>query len=234
MIREAVDHLDSKVSHHTDSAAKMNVSVEEMRQFFSHDNNRGHSSAQAAKFLDMGSADDLYGSGDSSKSARNSGRGADASVNQMADQQFDLGKAVQDWATSVVDAGRHALEGLGKEAPKATFPEAAEPTEKFKPFNPKTHGTPENWTADTFEKWLTNNIDNEEIIVYPRDEEPYMNIDPGFKLPMDKKGAPQIDPGFKIQSGRTTRKVVKDDDPSVALAGSSKNDDISAILAGSH
>ncbi|CAN5269892.1 hypothetical protein BH10CYA1_BH10CYA1_36640 [soil metagenome] len=205
MIRETSDQLDSKVSHQPE--AKLSVSSKEMQDFIRTEMPKSHSSGtHTSQFLDMGSADHLYGS----KSAHESGKSAHASVLHMSEQQFDLGKAVQDWVGSAIDAGKHALEGLGKEAPKAA-PEEREPPEEIKVFDPKVHGVGPIWSIDDFEKWLKNNEDNPDIIIYPKDDPPFPDCDPGFKLPMDRKGAPEIDRGFQIPSDRTTRKVTKED-----------------------
>lgn len=239
MIRATGEHnLDSKSSERSDSTkhSGIRVSDADMHEYFTQKNDRSHSSPQSGQFLDMG-LDDIYGTkhaSDSGKKASDSGKDTHTSVHQMADQQFDLGKAVQGWAGSVIDAGKHVLEGLGKEAPKPTHPEATEPAEKIVPFNPKTHGTPQAWSVSDFEKWLKKNENNEDIIFYPHDDEKAPDIDPGFRLPMDRKGAPEIDRGFQIPSDRTTRKVIKNDDINAVLAGAPKDSDLAAVLAGSH
>ncbi len=213
-------HLDTKGSNKPEASNLF--SLTDMQTFHNSEGCKSHrtSSADSISFLDFGKADDLYGS----KGAHDSGKGAHPSVQHMSDQQFDLGKAVQDWAGSVIDAGKHALEGLGKEAPKPA-PEEREAPEEIKPFNPKLHGVGQIWSISDFEKWLKKNENNEEYI-YP-DDEPVRDIDPGFRLPIDRKDAPEIDRGFQIPSDRTTRKVIKDDGIKV-----SNDEAIEAILSG--
>ncbi len=233
------NQLDSKVADHSDSATKSNLAVLDLLKEYKLDTSSNHSPAQHGKYLDMGSAHDLYGSkgGDDlygSMSAHDSVKGAHSSVHRMSDQQPDLGKAIQDWAGSIIDAGKHALEGLGKEAPKPTVPEESEPEEVIVPFNPKIHGTGPTWTISQFEKWLAENENNDEIPKYPLHDKPFPDCDPGFRLPMDRPGAPEIDRGFTIPSDRTTRKVIKNDDLNSAHAGSTRDEDIAAVLAGLH
>lgn len=219
MTRAAGEQNLDKVSNLSDSTINsvLSVSNKEMHEHhLSLKGKGGHSAAEPSGFLDFGKNDPY----------------------KMSDKQPDWGKAVQDWAGSVVEAGKHVLEGLGMEKapPKAALPEQPEPQEKIIPFNPKIHGTVgHHWTSEQFGKWIDQHQNDETLIFWPLHDEPFPDCDPGFKLPMDKKGAPEIDKGFMIPSGRTTRKIDKDDDVKAGLAPGKKDDDaIGSVLAGLH
>ena len=212
MIRETSDKLDSKISHHSDSVSKLSVSTEDMQAFFTPEKKHSSSSAQSLQFLDMGSADDLYG------------KGAHDSVHKMADQQFDLGKAMQGLAGSVIDAGKHALESVvGKEAPHVQDNDKASPTHATVPdqFAPK-HDADEafkkawwpkmiedgkkapTWTPQQLETWINTKAQHGRDYYY---DLPAVDIDPGFKS-ADAHDKRDIDPGFEISTGPKGKQVM--------------------------
>ncbi len=235
MIREN-DHLNSEISKELPEA-KLSVTLEDMAASRSHryeankssslsSEQQGHSAKEQDKYVVFGDFQKLYG-GESShvsdKGAHDFGKGAHTAVEHMSD--VDFGKAVQDWFGNAVDAGKHIFEGMApKEAPKAT-PEAREPEEQIKVFNPKIHGEGQAWSVKDFENWIKT-CPNIEEWAYPDDEKPH-DIDPGFSLPMDRKGAPDIDPGFQIKTDPTNRKVIKEHGLKV-----SRDEAIDEILAG--
>jgi hypothetical protein len=96
-MKETSENLDSRAFSHSDGASKLSVSSEEMHAFFKSEKSPS-SSSHEPKSLDMGSLQDLYGTG------------AYESTNQLSDKHFDLGAAVG----GIVEAGRKGLEELGK------------------------------------------------------------------------------------------------------------------------
>ncbi|MBS1955104.1 MAG: hypothetical protein JST89_13030 [Cyanobacteria bacterium SZAS-4] len=248
MTRATGEHnLDSKGLERSDASIKAVLSItnEEMQhhQQLGRPNQANHSKTETLSFVDFGRAHDLYGGSSDdifgSSRANDSAKGAHKSV-QLADHQ-DLGKAFQEaqqWVGGVIDAGKHYIESLGKDTapPKAAPPEQPQPEEKFVPFNPTIHGTKGiHWkNADEFTKYINAHDNDEALIFYdPKDDAP-TDCDPGFTLPMDKKGAPEIDRGFLIPSGRTTRQVIKNDNLGAALDGPNRDEDLKAVLAGIH
>jgi hypothetical protein len=62
MTRETADRLDNKSFQHPDVSAKLSVSVEDMHAFFKTERSSYSNQSKPAQFLDMGTADSLYGS----------------------------------------------------------------------------------------------------------------------------------------------------------------------------
>jgi len=216
MTTERFNALD-KVTHHQPSDSASTHLLQEALQLLSAPEKKhsSSSSAQSLQFLDMGSADDLYGKGAHSK-------GAHDAVHKMADQQFDLGKAVQGLAAGVMDAGKHAIENVvGKEARHVQDDTKAAPSHVVIPdVTPKDPNKAfdnawwpkmiedgkkaPTWTPEQLEKWINTKAQHGKDYYY---DLPPVDIDPGFKS-AESKDKRDIDPGFQISTGPKGKQVL--------------------------
>jgi hypothetical protein len=215
MTRETSDRMDSKVFQHSDSVAKLTVSSEDMQAFFKSEKSSHNShSASSAQFLDMGN-DNLYGNA--------SHKGSHDNVLRMSDQQYDLGKAAQDLASSVMNAGKIAMEVAGKELQKLNPGDSGSQNERqapsdrhadshivvpdqfpakhekrdFYPERVKWGQKTEQWTSDDLEKWVNQHAGQEENFYHLL---PPLEIDHGFDQVNAKYGK-ETDPHFQILAG---------------------------------
>ncbi|HEY9730828.1 MAG TPA: hypothetical protein V6C89_02885 [Drouetiella sp.] len=217
MTRETSDRIDSRAFQHSDSSTRLSVSTEDMQAFFKTEkpSHTGHA-ANSAQFLDLGSADNLYGKGTDSLY----GKGSHDNVSRMSDQQFDLGKAAQDVASGVLNAGRNVIEAAGRELHKLApgdsssanerpapadrstshvvvpdqFPAKHEPKD-FYPERVKWGHSSVQWTIGDLDKWINQQQEKDFYHLLPP-----LEIDHGFDQVKAKYGK-ETDPDFQIVAG---------------------------------